>query len=428
MSMAYRISTLGCKVNQQESETLSARFEALGFAPARKGEPADVCVINSCTVTSTADSKTRQRIRQVRAANPEALVCVIGCLPEVAREAVEAMPEVDLAIGSLDKERTVEIIMEARTGIPLGLSQRGDKPMRNSRLRAARLRVDQRTRAMIKVCDGCDRFCSYCIVPYARGPVRSRSEGDVVAEAKGLLEAGYKELVLTGVNLALYGRDITKKEPSLLCSLVQQVCAIKTNEEYRVRLGSLEPTAISAEEALRIAGIRGVCPQFHLSLQSGCEKTLINMGRSYSPDGFAEIVRRLRSVDPLFSITTDVIVGFPGESDGDFEESLEFVRGIGFARVHVFKFSKRPGTRAADMRGQVPEAVKSERSRRMIETGEKSAARFLDMNTGVSRRTLIFGPDKSGRKIRGLTDNGIDILLPADPAHYAPNSFTDFTL
>ena len=442
MVKTYRITTLGCKVNQQESETLAAGFEKLSFVPARKGEPADICVINSCTVTSTADSKTRQRIRQARAANPEALVCVIGCLPEIAREAVEAMPEVDLVVGSLEKERAAALIMAAFAveapsahcrcstedcvGEVFG-NIRGSQCNSQS---GSRLRADRRTRAMIKIEDGCDRFCSYCIVPYARGPVRSRPAEDVLSDAKELISAGYKELVLTGVNLALYGRDRleTQKEPSLLCSLVEQVCEIEVGIEYRVRLGSLEPTAISAEEAVRIAGIRGVCPQFHLSLQSGCEKTLKEMGRPYTPAGYTKIVQGLRALDPLFSITTDVIVGFPGESDEDFEESLEFVRSIGFSRAHVFKYSRRPGTRAAEMPGQVSETVKNERSRRMAEAAEESAARFLEKNKGVSRRTLIYGPDKSGRFIRGLTDNGIDVLLPKGTGDHTLNSLVSVTL
>jgi len=406
MRKTYKITTLGCKVNQQESEALAADFDALGFAQAQKGETADICVINSCTVTSIADSKTRQRIRQARKANPEALVCVVGCLPEVDREKVSAMPEVDIVVGSLDKERAAEIIASS-TGVSRDfVGGEKDKSAGDPRLLAAR------TRALIKVEDGCDRFCAYCIVPFARGPVRSRPVEDVVSEAKELLDAGYKELVLTGVNLAMHD-DIYK--------LVESVCSIEKDAEYRVRLGSLEPNVMSVGEAVKIAKIEGVCPQFHLSLQSGSEKTLKEMGRSYTPEDYSEIVKGLRGIDPLFSITTDIIVGFPGERDDDFEESLDFVRNTGFARVHVFKYSKRQGTRAADMAGQVPETVKNERSRKMIDAAEAGAERFYQKNKGKKHRVLVYGPDSK----RGLTDNGIDVFLPVA---YKPNSFAEIVL
>ena len=412
MRKTYKITTLGCKVNQQESEAIAADFDALGFTQARKGEAADICVINSCTVTSIADSKTRQRIRQARKANPDALVCVAGCLPEVDREKVSAMPEVDIVIGSLDKERAAEIIASSSREFLIGLSPLCDKPRGIPVL-------DARTRALIKVEDGCDRFCAYCIVPYARGPVRSRGIEEVVSEAKGLLDAGYKELVLTGVNLAMHDD---------LYTLVESVCSVEKDAEYRVRLGSLEPNVISAGEAVRIAKIKGVCPQFHLSLQSGSKKTLKEMGRPYAPEDYSEIVKGLRGIDPLFSITTDVIVGFPGEGDDDFEESLDFVRNTGFARVHVFKYSKRQWTRAAEMAGQVPETVKNERSRKMIDAAEAGAERFLEQNQGKSRNTLIFGPDKNGRSMRGLTDNGIDVSLPYGTGNYKTNTLVDIKL
>jgi len=234
---------------------------------------------------------------------------------------------------------------------------------------------------------------------------------EVVSEAMGLLEAGYKELVLTGVNLAMHDD---------LYSLTRRICAIDAGE-FRVRLGSLEPNVIGAEDAIKIAKIKGICPQFHLSLQSGSEKTLKEMGRPYSPEDYAGIVKGLRRIDPLFSVTTDVIVGFPGESDDDFAESLGFVRNIGFARVHVFKYSKRQGTRAAEMAGQVPETVKNERSKKMIEAAEAGAARFYEMNKGKKHRVLVYGPDSK----RGLTDNGIDVYLSAD---HEPNSFIEIVL
>ena len=422
MGMTFKISTLGCKVNQQESEKLATDFVARGFTPAGKDEKADICVINSCTVTSIADSKTRKQIRQARKENPGAFICVIGCIAETSREAVLAMPEVDIALGSFDKEQTAEIVA-GTLGIT-GEQITGGSSYALGKTRGGDPFHSQRTRAFIKVEDGCDRFCAYCVIPYARGAVRSRTAEDVVTEARTLLEAGYKELVLTGINLALYGSG-RPADGSGLYALVKRLCALEAGEEFRVRLGSLEPTVIAEDTAIRIASIKGVCPQFHLSLQSGSEKTLKEMGRLYTPKGYADIVHALREIDPLFSITTDVIVGFPGESDADFEDSLEFVRSMEFAHVHVFKYSKRPGTLAAEMAGQIKEEVKNERRKRMMATAGASAGRFLELNKGHVRRTLIYGPEKSGRFVRGLTDNGIGILLKVKKGEYTVNSFID---
>ena len=420
MKVKVKISTLGCKVNQQESEELYARFRALGFETAGRGEAADVYVINSCTVTAAADSKTRQKIRQARAENPMALVCVVGCWVTAGGG---DMPEVDVTIGSADKERTADILVEelqkrigsdgrqSATALPKGDGSYG------------------RTRAFLKVQDGCDRFCAYCVVPYARGAVRSKPSSEVLAEAEELIESGYKEIVLTGINLALFGQGegfrIQDVGDVALGTLVEKICGLPG--EFCVRLGSLEPTVVDAETAVRIAGVKGVCPQLHLSLQGGAARTLEKMGRKYTPEDYAGILEALRGLDPLFGITTDVIVGFPGETDADFEESLDFVQRMDFARVHVFKYSKRPGTKAAEMKGQVPEEVKNKRSKRMIEAGEESAARFLVRNEGAKRQTLIFGPDKSGKYIRGLTDNGIDVRLPAS-SRCVTNTFFDLIL
>ena len=504
----YRIATLGCKVNQQESEAIAASFEALGFSPAGKGEEADVCVINSCTVTSMADSKTRQKLRQARAANPGALLCLIGCLPEAAGGQPPGVPEADLVVGNADKERTAELAAAllaeraeagTRRNTEAGRGRRGPRyrpgGQRGRGVRGQSLGPDgqlgrgvqgpdgaegTRTRAFLKAQDGCDRFCAFCIIPYARGPVRSRPADELQREAEGLLAAGYKELVLTGINLALYGRDLAPGEslqntqapgvtgevqvagsmpaPGVtagarsaatdrierdalygrdfspgegggLYGLVKRLGSIEAGGEYRIRLGSLEPTAVDARQAVRIASTPGVCPQLHLSLQSGSARTLEAMGRPYTPDGYEGIVKALRGLDPLFSVTTDVIVGFPGETEQEFEESLDFVRRMGFARVHVFKYSKRPGTRAALMDNQVREEVKNERRRRMIEIADNSAARFVEQNEGRPRRVLIYGPDRDRRFVRGLSDNGIDIFLPYEnAARYLSNEYYDIKI
>ena len=306
---------------------------------------------------------------------------------------------------------------------------------------------EQRTRALLKVVDGCDRFCAYCIIPYARGGVRSKPEAEILREAEGLVKAGYKELILTGINLPLYGQD-RRTEAGLLrytrndgagandeagagnnlYKLVKKMCAISADREFRVRLGSLEPTVITAEDAEGLAGIKGVCPQFHLSLQSGCEKTLKSMGRNYTPEDFEAIVTSVRKIDPLFSITTDVIVGFPGETDADFEESAEFVRRIGFAKIHVFKYSKRPGTKAVEMTDQISEELKQYRGKVLAGISEKGKKDFIDKNIGNARRTLILGQGGKSKNIRGLTDNGIDINLPDDLCEFKKNEFYTIVL
>ena len=420
MQELYRIYTLGCKVNQQESEEIAAQLDSMGFSRAGKDESADFYIINSCTVTSIADSKTRQRIRQARKKDADALICVIGCLPEVSNDKVIGMPEVDLTIGSSEKERTVEIVLDALKKRAKARVARMTAHSESARISS---RTEKRTRAFIKVEDGCDRFCAYCIIPYARGEVRCKPVSDVVAEAQSLIHDGYKEIVLTGINLALY-----QQNSGGLNDLVKRICEIDTGEEFRIRLGSLEPTVISEMDAVGLAEQKGVCPQFHLSLQSGCEKTLKAMGRHYSPADYENIVKKLRKVDALFSITTDVIVGFPGETDSDFEESLAFVKSIGFANVHVFKYSKRSGTIAAEMENQVPEEVKLLRSNIMSEAAAQCKFDFLEKNAGKVRRTLILSTGKDSSKIRGLTDNGIDVSLPAKSLDYRQNQFYDIAV
>jgi threonylcarbamoyladenosine tRNA methylthiotransferase MtaB len=289
-----------------------------------------------------------------------------------------------------------------------------------------------RTRAFLKLEDGCDQSCAYCIIPTARGPVRSKSPEDILAEASALLKAGYREIVLTGINLARYGADFAAADQDAgtlpLYRLLKQLTGQDTAFEYRIRLGSLEPTVINAAEARQIAALPRICPHFHLSLQSGSDRTLERMGRHYSTTNYRNILLALRGIDPHFAITTDVIVGFPGETDEDFRESLAFLANAGFAKVHVFPYSARSGTRAANMPDQVPDSIKKIRTAAMIEAGNKAAALFLTHCSGETRRTLSFGPDKNGR-IRGLTDNGIDVRIPATSKKTpAENEFFDLSL
>ncbi|MDR3305199.1 MAG: tRNA (N(6)-L-threonylcarbamoyladenosine(37)-C(2))-methylthiotransferase MtaB [Clostridiales Family XIII bacterium] len=423
------IYTLGCKVNQQESASLARELGRMGFALVPPGSPADAYVINSCTVTRAADSRTRQRIRQARAHAPGAIIAVIGCYPQVAAEELARMDEVDLVVTSEEKERTAEILAAALTK-----RGRGADLVRSGEAIPGAL--GGRTRAYVKIEDGCDRNCAYCVIPLARGRVRSRLPEEVIRDVELLLENGYKELVVTGINMALYGRDLGMKDG--LYSLLERLCAIggRADEsgfrEYRLRLGSLEPTVIDAEAVSRIACLPRICPQFHLSLQSGCGRILRAMGRPYAPQDYHAILRALRGTDPRFAVTTDVIVGFPGETEEDFEESHAFVEQAEFARVHVFRYSRRPGTAAASMPDQVPAASAAERCRRMTATAKRSMSGYLEGCIGQVRRTLLFGPDKSGRGILGVTDTGIDVCVPLAmlpmPGAGAANAFVDLML
>ncbi|GHU61153.1 tRNA (N(6)-L-threonylcarbamoyladenosine(37)-C(2))- methylthiotransferase MtaB [Clostridia bacterium] len=417
------IATLGCKVNHQESEKLADDFNGLGFTIVEQNEPADICIINSCTVTSMADAKTRQRIRQARSKNPDAFVCVIGCMPEVSHDAVSAMEEVNLILGSAEKERTAALIVRQ-----LAMTRKELSPTTTAT--AAAPRYGGRTRAFLKAEDGCDRYCAYCIIPYARGPVRSKPADEIVSEATGLLSSGYREIILTGINLARYGADFIAQAESdslPLYKLLKQLTDLDRAREYRIRLGSLEPTVISAGEAHAIAALPRICPQFHLSLQSGSDRTLKAMERRYTAEDYLDIISALREIDPNFAVTTDVIVGFPGETDEDFSESLAFVERAGFAKVHIFPYSAREGTRAANLPGQIPESIKKARAAAMQEAGNRSAKSYLDGHIGQSRRTLALGPDKTGA-LRGLTDNGIDVRIPQKAYDFPHNEFFDLIL
>jgi threonylcarbamoyladenosine tRNA methylthiotransferase MtaB len=448
--------TLGCKVNQYETQALSERFAALGFHVVSPDEKADVYVVNSCTVTGIADRKSRNFARRSKRLNPDALTVLAGCYAETSPDELKEVKEIDLLVGSADKERLPELIMERITGLQPGRSaEAGGKGPASEQDRgtvsascAAHTPerapgvtgLAGRARGYIKIEDGCDRYCSYCIVPRARGAVRSRAQEDIVAEARALISNGYKELVLTGVNAALYGSDGDCGHGVI--AVVDAVSGI--DGDFRIRLSSLEPTVIDAAYARELVKRERLCPHLHLSLQSGSDRILSAMRRGYAMSDYLRIVDVLKNHDPLFSVTTDLIVGFPGETEVDHEASLQAVRDVGFSHIHAFRYSRRPGTPAAGMDGQVPSAVKAERSRELIAEGERSARAFLGKNIGSRRRVLFYGPDGSAapnkdardergntakdgaderpggdtsppvRAYRGITDNDIEIRMQSD--------------
>ena len=383
--MKVKFITLGCKVNQYESEAMLETMEQGGFQRAGAHEHADVVVVNSCTVTAQSDQKARQALRRAKKQNPGAVAVLTGCWPQAFPQAAEALPEADVILGTTNRAallpRVLEYLSTKQRIVDIAPHEKGEK---FERLAVSRL--EGRTRAFLKIEDGCDRFCSYCIIPYARGRVRSKPLEDIRQEAAALAAHGYKEIVLTGINLPAYGKDLDLQ----LCDAVEAVCA--QAGICRVRLGSLEPEQLTPPVIARFAAQEKLCPQFHLSLQSGCEATLRRMNRHYSPDEYRKIVADLRKAFPGCAVTTDVMVGFAGETQEEFSQSLAFVEEMSFAKVHVFAYSRRPGTKAYDAPSQVPNREKETRSRLMAAAAQKTQQAFLAAQVGTVQPVLFEQP------------------------------------
>ena len=346
--MRVAIHTLGCKVNQYESQAMEELLRARGHSLVPFEAQADVYLINSCTVTATSDKKSRQAVRQARKRAPGALVALCGCYPQVSPEAARQL-EADLIGGSGDRRGFLDLLEQlARTrekAVAL------DDPFRRRVFEALPAGgLEGRTRAMLKVEDGCTNFCAYCIIPYARGAVRSLPVEQAAAQARDLAEAGYRELVLTGIELSAYGRDLPERPG--LAALIAQVC--RAVPGMRVRLGSLEPRTVTEDFCAQLAGLPNLCPHFHLSLQSGCDATLARMKRRYTTERYLESVELLRRHFDRPALTTDLIVGFPGETEGEFAQTLSFLQTCAFAQMHIFPYSRRQGTPAAGCPGRFP--------------------------------------------------------------------------
>jgi threonylcarbamoyladenosine tRNA methylthiotransferase MtaB len=407
--------TLGCKVNQYETQALRERFAACGYTAVPESERADVYVINTCTVTSLSDRKSRQFIRRARRLNPDGIVAVVGCYAQMRPREVAAMREVDIVLGSAEKGRLPDLVAafardrEKRAEIlPFG-ADFGD-----ARPGAARgvAGMDARTRAYIKIQDGCDRRCAYCVIPSARGPARSRPADDIVREAEALIDGGYGELVLTGINAALYDAGGETDAERGVHTIVGRLNALRG--DFRIRLGSLEPTVIDARYVTRLFAYEKLCPSLHLSVQSGSTKVLAAMRRGYARADYLAIVRALRAHDPAYGIGTDFIAGFPGETEADFDDSLSLLEEVDFSRVHVFRFSKRPGVAAAAMPDQTPADVKAARAEKLLRAGERSAAAFLRRNVGAVRLALPERVDPETGLLEGLTENGIRVRFAGE--------------
>ena len=386
MKKKVALHNLGCKVNAYEVEAMQQLLENAGYETVPFEEGADVYVINTCTVTNIADRKSRQMLHKAKKMNPDAIVVATGCYAQADTEKLKEDTAVDLILGNNQKTQIVEALEEYEKEhakqvqvIEINHTKEYEELSISS--------TAEHVRAYIKVQDGCNQFCTYCIIPFARGRVRSRRIEEVLSEVETLAAKGYKEVVLTGIHLSSYGVDFPKEERESLLSLIQAVSRVEGIS--RIRLGSLEPRIITEEFLEGIVKTGKVCPHFHLSLQSGCNKTLKNMNRRYSAQEYAEKCELIRKFYPAPALTTDVIEGFPQETEEDFEESYEFVKKIHFYETHIFKYSRRHGTKAASMDGQLTEAAKAQRSDRMLELHEIRAREYEEAMIGKKMELLL---------------------------------------
>ena len=373
--------TFGCKVSQYETELLRSCFTDAGFDPTDKPEDADVIVVNSCTVTGSGDSKSVYAVRKLRRDVPDAAIVLTGCMPQAAPEAAEKIAEADIVTGTKDRAKLPELVLSAlserRRIVEITPLSRDDEFEE-----IAYVPTDSHTRAFVKIQDGCECYCTYCMIPYARGRFRSKPLEALRQEAAMLAANGRREIVLTGINIAFYGH----REGLRLADAVEVCC--KTEGIERVRLGSIEPEMMLPDDLDRLAALPQFCPQFHLSLQSGCAATLKRMNRRYTPEEYAALVEQIRLRFPEASFTTDIMVGFPNETEQEFAESMAFAERIGFSRIHVFQYSPRNGTPAAKME-QVPDAVKHERADRMKALGERLAREYMQSLGGKTVPVLF---------------------------------------
>ena len=444
--MRVKFYTLGCKVNTYETEAMEQQFLTYGYE--LSGDIADIYVINTCSVTNIAERKSRQMIRRAKELNPKAIIVVCGCYAQTSKEEIEKMPEVDIVIGINEKTNIVKITevylknnniendVDSKENKKSGIVKVSDVMHQNEYLDFGTTTYTELNRAVVKVQDGCDRFCSYCIIPYARGKVRSRNPESILREITKIAQEGIKEVVITGIHLASFGKDFKvddeikyRKEFGYsenyepfnpkddlhtggfrLIELLEQINKVKGIE--RIRLGSLEPKLINEEFVSRLSKLNKICDHFHLSLQSGCDKTLKDMNRRYTTEEFENSANLLRKVYPNVSLTTDVIVGFPGETDEDFEKTYEYLKKIKFYKMHIFKYSPKKGTVAKNMKNQIDGKIKEERSSKLIELSDKNQNEYNEKYIGKEVKVL-FEEYKNGY-FKGHTSNYIMVNVKED--------------
>ena len=401
--------TLGCKVNQHDSAIMAALFQDAGYTIVDFNDKADVYVVNTCTVTHLSDRKSRQMIRRAAGENPDATVVVCGCYAQTAKNELEALDEVDLIIGTNERHRVVEAVEEFRANhVKTAYMPDDDELFVYEDL--PHERVSGMTRAYVKVQEGCDQFCAYCIIPYARGPLRSRSEEDTIAEINMLVDKGYKEVILTGIHLGAYGRGV-KDQTCDLTGLCRRI--LDETKIERLRLGSLEGIEVTDELIDMIATNPRMAQHLHLPLQSGCDRTLEAMRRPYDSEAFRDMMRSIRQRVPDIAITTDLMVGFPDETEEDFKESLVFCNDIAFANMHIFKYSMRGGTPAAAMTGQIDPQIKERRAKQMADVAQKNKHEYEQRFVGKTLRILVEEQTKEGLWT-GHSSNYLFVAFPGE--------------
>ena len=415
--------TLGCKVNQYETQMMKESFAGAGYEIAEEESFADIYVVNTCSVTNLSDRKSRQFIRRMHKINPQAVIAVTGCYSQTDPQAVSELEGVCVVTGTSEKSDIVDYVESYISKRNAGFSEKESHVAEYEELDHYQetgiiTAMDSRTRAYIKVQEGCNRFCSYCIIPYARGKVRSRGLKEIKAEAEALIAAGFKELVLTGINTALYGED--QEADGDVTGIERLIAAIDSMEgDFRIRLSSLEPNVVDVKTVKSLEKYHKLCHHMHLSIQSGSTSVLKRMNRRYDYETYRKIADALKAQDPLYAITTDIITGFPGETESEFQESIQAVRENGFAGVHAFRYSKRRGTKAAQMPDQIDGNTKNDRIHRIMEAAREASEEFRKKNIGRKARVLFERIDYEKKLIEGYSDNYIRVYCSvkdtADP-------------
>ncbi|MDK2805573.1 tRNA (N(6)-L-threonylcarbamoyladenosine(37)-C(2))-methylthiotransferase MtaB [Thermoanaerobacterium thermosaccharolyticum] len=401
--------TLGCKVNQYETEAMVEIFKNSGYDVVNFNEYADVYIINTCTVTGRGDMKSRQEIRKAKKINPDSIIAVVGCYSQVASNEVLDLPEVNVVLGTKNKGEVVKLVEKVsgdREKINAVENIFDNKKFEELKISAQ----EGHTRAYLKIQDGCNQFCTYCIIPYARGPVRSRKPDNILDEVKRLRDNGYKEVILTGIHVASYGKDLENINLLDIIKMIHEVDGIE-----RIRMSSIEPTFLTEDFIKEVASLPKFCRHYHVSLQSGSDSTLKRMGRKYTTSEYREIIDRIRKHIKGVAITTDIMVGFPGETDEEFNETFNFVKAIEFSKMHVFKYSRRAGTKAANYPDQVKNSVKEERSKLLIKLSEENETKFYKKFIGTALNVLFEQNVKDVEGyVEGLTDNYIRVAVKSD--------------
>ena len=413
MSKVVRFVTLGCKVNQYETNAMAQKFLEKGYqiieeiTPENEDIKPDICIINTCTVTNMSDRKSRQMLRKKKKKNPSTIVVAVGCYAQVAKKELAKIPEIDLVLGNNEKVEIVKFVEEYINN-HINNVELDDVMYSKEFSDFGNVTYTEKTRAVIKIQDGCDRFCSYCIIPYARGRVRSRKPENIISEITQIASKGIKEVVITGIHIASYGKDFAMSKDSKLANyrlidLLEEINEIQGIQ--RIRLGSIEPLLITVEFVERLKKLEKICHHFHLSLQSGCDETLKRMNRRYTTEQFKKIVRLLRGAYSDVNLTTDIIVGFPGETDEEFNKTYQFLKEIKFYKMHIFKYSPRKGTKAAVMPNQINGDIKEERSKKLIELSDRNEIEYNKSYIGKNVEVL-FEEEKDGM-YKGHTQNYI---------------------